>query len=247
MFERMLGFVLVLTRISAFFLVLPIYGAKVIPVQIKVAAAILLSLFFYYITPVPAGLREASFPTAVLLTAGEAMYGLALGLIIAMLFAVVQLSTRMVEQQMGLTMMEILDPMSEDEGSSLGSLMEMIFTLLLLTANGHHLFLLTLSKSYQALPAGAKPSLSLLTSGVIGAGTAMFLASLRLAVPMLAAMLILMVALALLARLVPEMNILFVSMPARLLLGLFLIVTFLPFVNTFVAEMADWMTKLLPI
>jgi flagellar biosynthetic protein FliR len=247
MFERMLGFVLILTRISAFLLVLPIYGSKVIPVQIKVAAAILLSLFFYSITPLPAGLQEASFPTAVLLTAGEAMYGLALGLVIAMLFAVVQLSTRIVEQQMGLTMMEVLDPMTEDEGSSLGSLMEMIFTLLLLSANGHHLFLLTLSKSYEAFPAGTKPSLGLLTSGVIGASTAMFLASLRLAVPMLTAMLILMVALALLARLVPEMNILFVSMPARLLLGLFLIVTFLPLLSTFVGEMADWMTKLLPI
>jgi len=56
-----------------------------------------------------------------------------------------------------------------------------------------------------------------------------------------------MVALALLARLVPEMNILFVSMPVRMGLGLGLTATFLPFINGFVAELAKWMSRLLPI
>ncbi len=243
----LLGFALVLTRISAFFVVLPVFGARSIPVQVKVAATMLLSVFFYFITPLPAGLGNAGPLTMFLLVAGEALYGLTLGLIIALLFSVVRLSGLIIEQQMGMTMSEILDPLTENESSAFGSLVEMVFVLLFLSANGHHLFLLALSRSYDAFPSGTMPTIALLAEGVINTSTAMFVASLRLAAPMLAAFLVLMVAMALLARLVPEMNILFESMPIRIALGLFLTAAFLPFVNGFVSEMADWMTKLLPI
>jgi len=243
----LLGFALVLTRISAFFIVLPVFGWKTVPVQVKVAATVLLSLFFYFISPLPAGLKQASPLTMFLLLSGEALYGLALGLIIALLFSVVRLSGYIIEQQMGLTMSEILDPLTENETSPFGSLVEMVFALLFLSANGHHLFLLVLSRSYDAFPSGTMPTIGLLADGVINTSTAMFVASLRLAAPMLAAFLILMVALALLARLVPEMNILFESLPARVALGLFLTAAFLPLINGFVPEMADWMVKLLPL
>jgi flagellar biosynthetic protein FliR len=247
MFEMLLGFVLVLTRISAFFLVLPVFSWQVIPVRIKVALTLLLSMFFYVITPLRVNPAEVSGPAVFVLLAGEAVYGLALGLIVTLLFSAVQVSGHIIEQQMGLTMAEIVDPLTGQEASPLSSLLETIFILLFLSANGHHLFLLVLSRSYEAFPPGVVPTIDLLTAGVIDTGSAMFIACLRLAAPMLAAFLILMVALALLARLVPEMNILFISMPVQAALGMFLAAVFMPFVSGFVGEMADWMAKLLPI
>lgn len=245
--ESLLNFTLVLTRISAFFLVLPVFGWQAIPVRIKVALTVLLSVFFAIV--VPAGIDPAGVSTlgAILLLAGEATYGLALGLIVVLLFSVVKLSAHFVERQMGLNMAHVIDPLTNEEGKPLGSLIEMIFVLLFLSANGHHLFLLILSKSYQAFPVGVVPSIDILTAGVISAGSTMLVASLRLAAPALAAFLVLMVTLALLARLVPEMNILFISIPMRIGLGLIVTSAFLPFVAGFVKEMADWMGKLLPI
>ena len=137
--------------------------------------------------------------------------------------------------------------MTGETARPLGSLLEMLFILLFLGANGHHLFLLIISKSYAAFPAGTVPTVGVLTSGVITASSAMLVAGLRLAAPMLAAFLVLMVALALLARLVPEMNILFISMPVRIGLGLLMAGTFLPFINGYVTELANWMAKLLPL
>ncbi|MCL5278471.1 MAG: flagellar biosynthetic protein FliR, partial [Planctomycetes bacterium] len=67
------------------------------------------------------------------------------------------------------------------------------------------------------------------------------------AAPLLAAFLLLMVALALLARLIPEMDIFFIGMPIQAALGLFLAAVFIPFMGSFVTEMAEWMAKLLPI
>jgi len=247
MLEILLGFTLVLTRISAFFLILPVFGWQAIPMQIKVAATVVLSTFFAAVVPLGIDVAEISTLKAMLLLAGEATYGLALGVIVTSLFSVVRLSGQIVEREMGLTMAEILDPLTGENGQPLGGLLEMIFVLLFLSANGHHLFLLILSKSYTAFPAGTIPTIQTLTGGVLTAGSAMLIAALRLAAPMLAAFMVLMVALALLARLVPEMNILFISMPVRIGLGLIMAATFLPFLNGYVTEMAGWMAKLLPL
>ena len=247
MLETLLGFALVLTRISAFFLILPVFGWMAIPVRVKVAATVLLSVFFGILSPLAVDAATVSTMKAVLLLASEATYGLALGLIVNLLFSVVKLSGKIIERQMGMTMANILDPMTGETARPLGSLLEMLFILLFLGANGHHLFLLIISKSYVAFPTGTVPTVSVLTSGVIAAGSAMLIAGLRLAAPMLAAFLVLMVALALLARLVPEMNILFISMPMRIGLGLLMAGTFLPFVNGYVTELANWMAKLLPL
>jgi flagellar biosynthetic protein FliR len=245
--EKLLGFVLVLTRISAFFLVVPVFGWKSIPVRVKVAITILLSVFFLMIVPPPIDGSKVSTLRALLLMANEATYGLGLGLIASILFSVVKFSGRIIERQMGLAMAQIMDPLTGERTQPLGSLLEMIFIILFLAANGHHSLLLIISRSYEVFPAGSTPTIPVLASGVAKASSTMLLLGLRLAAPTLAAFLLLMVVLGVLARIVPEMNILFVSLPLRVGLGLLMVGLFLPFINGFVSEFADWMGRLLPL
>ena len=247
MIEKLLGFMMVLTRISAFFIVLPVFGWKSIPVRIKVAITVLVTIFFSMIMPSTIEPREVSLLEAILLLANEATYGLALGLIVYLVFATVKFSGRIIERQMGLAMAQILDPLTGEQAQPLGMLLETIFILLFLSANGHHMFLLIISRSYEAFPAGSIPTIAVLAGGVIKAGSTLLVAGLRLSAPILAAFLVLMVALAVLARIVPEMNILFISLPLRVGLGLLMAAIFVPFINGFVAEFADWMGKLLPL
>lgn len=245
--EKLLGLVLVLTRISAFFLVVPIFGWLSIPVRIKVSVALLLSIFFLMVMPLPLDASRISVPEAILMLSNEAIYGLALGLIIALIFSAVKLSARIIERQIGFAMANILDPLTGETTQPLGSLIEMIFIILFLSANGHHLLLSVIFRSYEAFPAGSIPTAQLLTNGVIQAGSAMFIASLKLAAPVLAAFLLLMVILAVLARIEPEMNILFISLPMRVGLGFFMIIIFLPFFCSYMSEIAELMNKILPI
>jgi len=247
MFEKLLAFVMVLTRISAFFLVLPVFGWKSIPLRIKVALTVLLAVFFSVITPLAIEPKGISVLEAILLIANEATYGLALGLIAALLFSAVRFSGQVVERQMGLAMAQVLDPLTGETDEPMGSLLEMIFIILFLSANGHHFFLLIISRSYEVFPAGSVPTMSVLVSGVIKAGSTMFLLGLRLAAPMLAAFLLLMVVLAVLARMVPEMDILFISFPLTIGLGLLMAAVFLPLINAFMGEFAEWMGNLLPL
>jgi flagellar biosynthetic protein FliR len=148
---------------------------------------------------------------------------------------------------MGMAMANIMDPLTGDRTQPLASLLEMIFIVLFLSANGHHLFLLVISRSYERFPVGSMPTIPVLAAGLTQAGSTMLFAGLRLAAPMLAAFLVLIVILGVLARMVPEMNILFLSLPLRVGLGLLMVGIFLPFISGFVGEFADWMGKLLPL
>jgi len=252
---KLLDFAMVLTRISAFFLVLPVFGWKSIPVRIKVALVILLSIFFCLAAPfairsdawAQRSGQQISILEVILLLSNEAIYGLAMGIVAVCLFATVKFCGRIAERQMGLAMAQILDPLTGETGQPLAMLMEMIFVLAFLSANGHHLFLLAVSRSYEAFPAGSIPTISMMIGGIVKAGSTLLMAGLRLAAPMLAAFLLLMVVLAVLARIAPETNILFISLPLRVGLGLMLAALFIPFVNGFVSEFADLMGKLMPL
>jgi len=247
MAERLLLFAMALTRVSGFFLVAPVFSWRTIPVRIKISMTFLLAMF--YSMMMPAGTVSGDIPIlkVVLLMANEATYGLALGLIAVTIFSAVKVSGRIIERQMGLAMAATLDPLTGQNAQPVGMLVEMIFILLFLSANGHHLFLMVIARSYEAFPAGSMPTASVIAGGVVEAGSTMLVAALRLAAPMLGAFMVLTVALALLARLAPEMNILFISMPLRVGLGLLMAAVFLPFINSFVSEFADLMGKLLPL
>ncbi|MBN2270097.1 MAG: flagellar biosynthetic protein FliR [Sedimentisphaerales bacterium] len=247
---RLFDFVMVLTRVSAFFLILPVFGFKAIPIRIKVASAVFISFFFTMAAPhvSPSNAPEkVSMAEVILLLSNEAIYGLCMGLIAQSIFATVKYCGRITEHQMGLSMAEILDPLTGEQSQPLGMLIEMIFIIAFLSANGHHLFLMTISRSYEAFPAGSIPTLPIMISGVVKSGSTLLLAGLRLAAPMLAAFLLLMVVLAVVARIAPETNILFISLPLRVGLGLMMVGIFMPFITGFVGEFADWMGKLLPL
>ena len=247
MITKLLGFVLVLTRMSAFFLVAPVFSWKTIPVRVKVAIVLLLSVFFSAAVPSAVHSEQTSSLEAILLISAEALYGFALGLIVVLIFSAVKLSGRIIERQMGLAMAQTLDPLTGERVQPLGVIIELIFILLFLSANGHHLFLLIMSRSYETFPAGSIPTVPLLVGGTVKAGSTMLIACLRLAAPMLAAFLLLLVVLAVFARVMPDMNILFISMPLRVGLGLLMMGIFLPFINQFVAEFSDLIGKLLPL
>ena len=146
-----------------------------------------------------------------------------------------------------MAMASVLDPLTGERAQPLSSLFEMIFIIIFLSANGHHMFLLIISRSYEAFPMGSIPTIAVLSDGVIQAGSAMFIAGLKIAAPMLAAFILLLIVLAVLARVVPEMNILFISLPMRVGLVLLMTVIFLPLISSFLTEFADLMNKILPV
>lgn len=247
MIAQLLVFALVLTRLSAFFLVSPIFGSKSVQAKTKIAAIVLLAIVVIINNPVKTTFAEINLIEAIILLCYEASYGLCLGLVTALMFAAVRVAGRIIERQMGMAMAQVMDPLTGERGQPLSMLLEMLFLLMFLSADGHQLLIMIITKSCQSFPVTQIPTLSVMTESVVSTGSMMLVAALRISAPMLGAFIVLMFALAMLARITPDMNILFISMPLRVGLGLLMMSIFVPYTNSFVAEFAEWMEKLLPM
>lgn len=239
----LLPFVLLLGRISAFVGVLPIFGWNALPVRVRAAIAILLTIFFATITPRPGGIESIHWVSAVFLVVREIGYGLALGLAVRLVFTAAQQAGRIAGRQMGFALASIIDPVSGEQGQPIGLLFEVAFTVFFLAAGGHHLLILMIAGSYEAFPIAAAPSMAFLAEGVLNAGSTMLMFALKTAAPLLAAFLLLSVVLALLARVLPEMNVLLASLPLRVGMGFFMAAAIMPTLNELADDLAAWMNR----
>lgn len=242
---RILAFVLVLTRVSAFMMSAPIFSWIAIPVRIKVAVAFLTSIFFAIITPAVGDVE--SVLSVTLFVANEVIYGIAMGISATMLYSVIKMCGRIVERQMGMAMAEVMDPFTGDRSQPIGMILEILFIMLLLSADIHHVFLMTISSSFDAFGLGTRPEIGTLLIGIVSTGSMMLVMSLKLAVPIIGIFMVLTVMLGVLARIAPEMNIFFLSFPVRIGLGLIMVVYLVPFINGYASEFVKLLNKFLPL
>lgn len=243
---KIVCFLLILARVGAFFATSPVFGWKSIPMTVKTAMMVMFSVFIASILPLPAQVSELNPIEMIVLLFREAVYGLSLGLMAWMIFTSVKLCARIIERQMGLALASVMDPMSEDQGNPLGILLEIMFILLFFSVNGHHLLLQTIAGSYDHYTLAGPLLLGELVEGVIFAGSTMLLIALKLSAPILAAFLLMMIIMAVLARLAPEMNILFISLPIRVGGGILLTGLFVPFILSYIRHFDLILDRVLP-
>lgn len=238
-----LPFLLLLGRIGAFFAVLPMFSWRSLPVRVRASIAFVVTVFFAAVRAPAVDAASVSWPAASVLMVQEVLYGLALGLAVSFVFLAVQQGGRIIGMQMGLGDAGIIDPVTGETVRPIGMFFEITFVLFFLAAGGHHLFLLLIDKSYQVFPVGGafdQRTLGRLAEALVQAGSTMLLMALRLAAPALAAFLALSVVLGILARVLPEMNILLTSFPLRVGLGFLMAAMVLPSLDHFAGELAEW-------
>jgi flagellar biosynthesis protein FliR len=244
---RILGAVLILTRLGAFWAICPVFSWPTIPESIKIAAAVIMSLFLAGITPFQAATHSPDILQILIWTASEAVYGLALGIVAYALYAVVRSTANIAEQEIGLTMASVLDPTTEEQEGVLSVMMELFLILLLFATDSHHILLKILTRSYDHFPIGRIPSITDLVQSVILSGSAMLMLSLQMAAPILAAFMLLKIVMAIMARIAPETNIMFLSLPVQVGLGLASLGILTPFIGDYLKHFVGWLDKLIMV
>jgi flagellar biosynthetic protein FliR len=240
--RNLVPLILVLGRVSGFMATLPVFGSKSAPLRVRAGLTLILAVVFTMLLP-PVRVTDQWLPVALVLVR-EMLTGLALGVAVAVAFAAVRQAGEIIRMQMGLAEAEIIDPTTGDETQPLGMLLETGFLLLFVTAGGHRLLLDLMARSYAAFPLGAPASVETMARVVLEAGTTMLVFGLKLAAPMLVGFLLLAVALAVLARALPEMNVLMASLPLRVGLGFFLAAALVPALEAFTRDLGLWLSRL---
>ena len=240
----LLPFLLLLARVSAFVAVLPVFAHAGTPMRLRAGVALMLTVFFAMLLPRPP-VTEVHWAVAGILLAREVLCGLALGLAARLVYLGVQQAGRIIDRQMGFAIASIVDPATGEQVQSVSLLFEITFLLFFLAVGGHRLLILIIGRSFEVFPAAATPDLAQMAEAVTAAGTEMLLFALKLSAPMLAAFVVLSVVLGILARVLPEMNILLTSFPLRIALGLLMAAALMPALHDFASNLAHWISRYL--
>ncbi len=239
------GFVMI--RTVSFMIVVPVFGWSFLPWRLKVTIAVVASTFFAASLGVPEGLDALPLPLMVLAAAGEVVHGAALGLAIAILFVAARFGGRFIERQMGMALASMVNPTTQQRSGAVDAIYDIVAAVLFLSVNGHHAFLLILERSFQSFPLGSTPTPSVLLSGIVEATAVSFVLGLRVAAPIIVMLFMISVVLGLMAKMVPEMNILFTSLPARCGVGMLGIALFISRLAGLTDELLSYMGRILPL
>ncbi len=219
--------VLVAARVGGVVLTAPVFSAHTIPMPVRTLLVVLISVL---LAPVAASSHTgvpALTPAAV---AAETVIGLAIGFGAAMIVGAAEAAGEILGVQIGLSGAALLDPLSQSQSSALGQFTSLFTITLLLSLNLHLVMLQALAASFDRVPVGAAVHLDAGLSVLVGLGTRLFIFGVRFASPVIAAVMVVNAMLAVLGRVAPQMNLLAISFPAQIAVGVFTLAAALPFI-----------------
>ena len=159
--------------------------------------------------------------------AEQVLLGTAMGFAMRLVFAAVELAGELIGLQMGLSFAGFIDPQAGSPVPLVSSFLSLIASLVFLALNGHLMVLAAVTESFSVWPVGAAGA-KIDIPGLVAWGAEIFRLGLHLALPVLATMLLVNLALGVLARAAPQLNLLAVGFPATLLAGFLLLAGLLP-------------------
>ncbi len=231
-----LGFMLILMRVSVVMFMLPFFGGETHPPQVKFGLSVVISLVLWpHVPPVAASLPQTPLGIPVMF-AGEFVIGLALGLVVHFLFAAVQTGGQLLSFQMGFSMLTFADPLSGQSITVTSHLLYMVAMLLFLAFNGHLIMLHGFADSFTLAPPGRIVLQPLLFEEVLRLSGGMFSLAVKIAGPVLCALFLMELALALMSRAAPQMHLITIGMPLKIGVGFFFLGLLFAIMSTLVEE-----------
>ena len=210
---------MVLMRMAGVFLTAPVFASRNIPVLTKASWILLITFLLFPVVDFKAESLPSSGIPLALGVVREMLIGFCLGLGATLIFTGIQLAGQIVDIQMGLGMVNIIDPITSTQISVMGQYYYLIATLVFMAVDGHHVLIKALADSFTFIPLGQAHFTAALGTKMMGMFTQVFFIAFRVGAPVIGALFITNMALGVVARTVPQMNVFIVGMPLNLGVG----------------------------
>jgi flagellar biosynthetic protein FliR len=215
---RMTDFLWPLFRIAALLMVVPIIGVRSVPALGRMGLAVLITLVAYPLLP-PAPTVDPFSAQGIAILAGQVVIGLAMGFMVRLLFAAVEMGGNIVGQTMGLGFAQMMDPSSGVSVPVISQFYNLLATLIFLALDGHLIVINILIQSFHVMPVVTTAGLSDGLWTLVSWGAWIFKGAMLIALPAVSAMLLVNVAFGVMMRAAPQLNIFAVGFPVTLMLG----------------------------
>jgi flagellar biosynthetic protein FliR len=212
-------FMLVFARIGAMVMLLPGLGESNIPVRVKLAIALLLTLIILPLHRSAYHVDLNSMTSLMVLMVYEIIIGIVLGATARVTLSALQVAGSVIAQQLGLGFVTAVDPTQGQQGLLIGNFLTMLGITLLFATDTHHLVIAALNESYRIFSPGEAMPTGDVAALATRAFAAAFKIGMQLAAPFLVFGLVFNIGLGVLARLMPQMQVYFVGVPLSIMIG----------------------------
>ncbi len=221
------AFVWPLARILALLASAPVIGNPGVPARVKIALGVLITVAVAPLVPGAPDIEPAS-ATGMLVLAQQVMVGLAMGFAMQIVFQASEFAGEIIGLQMGLGFATLYDYSLPGQIPVIGQYLGMILSLVFLAIDGHLLLISALAESFRVLPLSPFTAPAGLHA-LVDWSSAIFSYGLALSLPLLAALLITNIALGVLSRAAPQLNLFAVGFPATILIGMLMLGLAMPY------------------
>lgn len=227
-----------LARVLGLFAIAPIFGGLGVPRRIRLMIG--LAVAFALIPGLPAmpSVSPGSW-TGIMIIAQQMIIGVLMGLTLRIVFAAVDVAGEMIGMQMGLSFALFYDPQNAGQSAVLSEFLGLMATLIFLAMNGHLLTLAVLSESFQLLPVGTSPLSGQGFAAAVSWAAVLFSAGVLLSLPIVAALLIANIAMGVLSRVAPQLNLFAVGFPVTIVSGFAVLTISLPYFGNAMERLID--------
>lgn len=214
-------------RISAAMMAAPLFSHRAIPRQIRLGVALMLAMLLMPWQPAMSDFNPLSLQ-GLLLTANELILGICLGFMLQLVFEAVMFAGQFVATGMGLGFASVIDQQQGISVAVMGQFFMLITMLLFLAMNGHLAFIKLLADSFVAWPVGTAVVQPETFGVLLTAIGGMLRNALGIALPAVVALLVAQIAMGVMSRAAPSLNLFSVGFPVTLMLGLLVVERTLP-------------------
>jgi flagellar biosynthesis protein FliR len=235
------AFLLIFVRVTSFFLMMPLFSYRTIPAVHKIGIGFFLSwLIFYTIHPPVLQINGPFF----LLIMKEALVGIMIGFTAYLILSAIQIAGGFIDFQLGFAIANVIDPQTGAQSPLMGQYLYTLGLLLILSINGHHLLIDGIYNSYYFIPLDQK-WLPLGSQGVmqllLKSFSTMFIVAFQMSIPVVGSLFLVDVALGIVARTVPQLNIFVVGLPLKIIVGFIVIIAVFGVMLSVVSSLFDTM------
>jgi len=231
--EEISTLIFIFLRVSSMIVVMPIFGGdKTIPAGVKGGLSILITFLLFPFVQIDPGFQLMGLTAMLINMINEVLIGVIIGLVARFIFAGIQFAGEVIGFEMGFSVVNILDPVTSTQVSLVSQFMYFMALLIFLTVNAHHMFFSAMAESFVRIA----PMQFHLSGRVIETlclfSKDIFVIAVKISAPVLAVLIFTNIALGIVARTVPQINIFVIGFPLQIALGLiFLGLTAPIFVN----------------
>lgn len=231
-------FLLILMRIASFVFAAPFFSTKGVPNNVKIALSVFIAYLIYHFGPEHVYPQYDTFAAYCVVVLKEVVVGLLIGLSAQLCTSVVLFAGRIMDMEMGLSMANVFDPLTNQQSTITGVILQYGTTLVLYTTGLHRYLLKALMETFTLIPVnGLHIDTNRLLENMINFLSNYIIIGFRICLPVFASITLMNIVLGLLAKLAPQMNMFSVGIQLKLLAGLsvlLIVMTLMPDICTFI-------------